>query len=111
MLIKIIDMKKILGLKSGITYTKENINELRYGAIMIMTDADEDGSHIKGLIINYLDYFYPSLLYVPNFLKVLSTPLIKASYKQSIINFLNIREYNKWKIISQQHKNDASYFI
>jgi len=44
---EIIDIKKIMGLKSGLTYTKDNINELRYGSIMIMTDADEDGSHIK----------------------------------------------------------------
>ena len=91
------DITKIMGLKLGTIYSKDNINQIRYGSIMIMTDADEDGSHIKGLIINYLDFFYPSLLYIQNFLKVLVTPLIKATYKQTIINFANIREYNQWK--------------
>ena len=34
-----------------------NVSELRYGRLMIMTDADNDGSHIKGLILNMFHYF------------------------------------------------------
>ena len=40
------DLKKILGLQQGKVYT--SLSELRYGRLMIMTDADNDGSHIKG---------------------------------------------------------------
>lgn len=95
---EIIDIKKILGLKSGISYNKDNLNELRYGSVMIMCDSDEDGSHIKGLIINFFDYFYPTLIEIEGFLKILVTPLIKAtSSKGEIINFSNIRAYNTWK--------------
>ena len=36
--------------------------QLRYGHLMIMTDQDHDGSHIKGLIMNFFHHFYPSLL-------------------------------------------------
>ena len=54
------DLKKILGLQQGKEYT--NVSELRYGRLMIMTDADNDGSHIKGLILNMIHYFWPSLL-------------------------------------------------
>jgi len=94
---EIIDIKKILGLKSGVQYNKDNIKDLRYSAVMLMTDADEDGSHIKGLIINFFDYFFPSLLEIKGFLRILQTPLIKVTKKENIINFANIRAYKVWK--------------
>ena len=56
-----------------------DVKQLRYGHLMIMTDQDHDGSHIKGLIMNYFHTFYPSLLRVPGFLIEFITPVIKAS--------------------------------
>lgn len=94
---EITDIKKIMGLKSGQHYTKDNINELRYGAIMIMTDADEDGSHIKGLIINFFDYFFPSLLEIKGFIQILVTPLVKVTKGNQIFSFSNLRAYKIWK--------------
>lgn len=44
----------IMGLKYGTVYDKTNIKTLRYGHLMIMADQDTDGSHIKGLIINFI---------------------------------------------------------
>lgn len=44
----------ILGLKYGTTYDETNVKSLRYGHLMIMTDQDTDGSHIKGLVINFI---------------------------------------------------------
>ena len=67
---------KIMGLKPNKIY--EDVNELRYGSIVIMTDQDEDGSHIKGLFINFIHYFWPSLLKIPGFLKEFITPIIKV---------------------------------
>mgnify|MGYP006097322371 CR=1 FL=1 len=93
---EIIDIKKILALKSGTNYNANNLNELRYGSIMLMMDADEDGSHIKGLIINFLNYFYPSLLEIEGFLKVLVTPIVKVFLKNETINFANLRAYTSW---------------
>ena len=43
---EITNIKKILGLESGKVY--KDIKKLRYGKVMIMTDQDHDGSHIKG---------------------------------------------------------------
>jgi len=40
---------------------------------------DHDGSHIKGLIMNFFHHFYPSLLKMPGFLVEFITPIIKAS--------------------------------
>ena len=50
---------KILGLEAGKVY--ENLDDLRYGSVMIMTDQDTDGSHIKGLLINFIHHMWPSL--------------------------------------------------
>lgn len=55
-----------------------DVKQLRYGHLMIMTDQDHDGSHIKGLIMNYFHTFYPSLMKLPGFLIEFITPVIKV---------------------------------
>ncbi|ORX76043.1 type II DNA topoisomerase [Anaeromyces robustus] len=88
-------IKQILGLQHGKVY--ENTDSLRYGHIMIMADQDTDGSHIKGLVINFLDHFWPSLLKIPGFLLEFITPIVKVSRKGSEISFYTLPEYEKWK--------------
>ncbi|PWA53008.1 DNA topoisomerase 2 [Artemisia annua] len=80
---KIQEIKNILGLQDGKTY--ENIKELRYGHLLIMaTDQDHDGSNMIGLLINFLHYFWPSLLKVKNnFMQMCRTPIVKASDKKT----------------------------
>jgi DNA topoisomerase-2 len=66
----------------------ENVKSLRYGCIMIMTDQDTDGSHIKGLIINFVHHFWPSLIHTQGeFLKEFITPLIKVKKGQQEHSF------------------------
>uniref|UniRef100_A0A0K0DJ11 DNA topoisomerase (ATP-hydrolyzing) n=1 Tax=Angiostrongylus cantonensis TaxID=6313 RepID=A0A0K0DJ11_ANGCA len=68
---------RILGLTYGVDYSlSENRVKLRYGGIIILTDQDEDGSHIKGLIINLLHTFWPQLLRC-GFVWSFVTPLLK----------------------------------
>lgn len=70
---------KIMGLQYGKKYSnKEDLLTLRYGSIMIMTDQDHDGSHIKGLLINFIDCLWPDLLKHQGFLKEFVTPIIKV---------------------------------
>jgi len=85
---------KIMGLNMGRTYT--SATPLRYGHIMIMTDQDHDGSHIKGLIINFLHYFWPTLLKVPNFLQVFITPIVKCTKGSVVHKFYTTPQYEAW---------------
>jgi len=85
---------KILGIQVGKNY--EDVRSLRYGSIMIMTDSDTDGSHIKGLIINFIHHFWPSLIKINGFLKEFITPIIKVSKGNRNYSFYTIPEYKNW---------------
>lgn len=56
----------------------DSVTSLRYGHLMIMTDQDHDGSHIKGLIMNFMHSFFPSLLKIPGFMLEFITPIVKV---------------------------------
>ena len=85
---------KILGIKIGETYT--DVKNLRYGSILIMTDQDVDGSHIKGLIINFIHTFWPSLIKLNGFMRQFITPILKASKGKEVKSFYTIPEYENW---------------
>merc|ERR1719313_2240365 len=93
---------KILGLEMNREY--QSTKQLRYGSIMVMTDQDHDGSHIKGLIINLIQFWWPSLVQMPGFLKEFVTPIVKVWKEGKGSNdrknekcFFTINEYEKWK--------------
>ncbi|KAJ7071601.1 type II DNA topoisomerase [Mycena amicta] len=88
------NIKKILGLQHSKVYT--STDSLRYGRLMIMTDQDHDGSHIKGLLINFLDKFYPSLLKLDDFLVEFVTPIVRVKKGDKKIDFFTIPEFERW---------------
>ena len=79
------DLIQAIGLNPQRNYAnwEEDSTTLRYGKVMLMTDQDPDGSHIKGLFINFLHHFWPNLLKQNGFLFEFVTPLIKATEKSS----------------------------
>jgi DNA topoisomerase-2 len=91
--------KRIMGLQQGKKYS--SCKELRYGGILILTDQDDDGSHIKGLLINMIQFMWPELILQDNFIQCLKTPLIKT-FKLSDKNnsepkiFYTASEYKTW---------------
>ncbi|XP_023676648.1 DNA topoisomerase 2-alpha [Paramormyrops kingsleyae] len=99
---------KILGLQYRKNYSDpESLKTLRYGRLMIMTDQDQDGSHIKGLLINFIHHNWPSLLR-HNFLEEFITPIIKVSNKKEELSFYSIPEFTEWK---ENHPNFKSWKI
>ncbi|XP_021233800.1 DNA topoisomerase 2-alpha isoform X2 [Numida meleagris] len=96
---------KIVGLQYKKNYEdQESLKSLRYGKIMIMTDQDQDGSHIKGLLINFIHHNWPSLL-KHNFLEEFITPIIKASKNKEEIAFYSIPEFEEWKNSTQNYNS------
>jgi len=99
------DLIKIMGLQVGTEYT--DTKGLRYGGLMIMADQDVDGSHIKGLVINFFHAFWPSLWKKQGFLSQFITPIIKATKGHEVNQFFTIPEYENWAA----NKNLSGYKI
>jgi DNA topoisomerase-2 len=88
-------LKQILGLQHDRVYN--DMTELRYGKIMILTDADHDGSHIKGLIMNLFHNWWPSLMKTDKFITSMRTPIVKAMKGKNVKEFHTMTDYNEWK--------------
>lgn len=92
---EIANLKKIVGLESGKKYA--DIKSLRYGKIMIMTDQDYDGSHIRGLLINMFHELWHELIKMPGFITFMATPIVKANKANQTKIFYTQYEYEEWR--------------
>ena len=63
---------------------EDSIEDLRYNNIVIATDADVDGMHIRLLIITFFLQFFPELI-KRGHLYILQTPLFRVRNKKEIV--------------------------
>ncbi|CAE8645699.1 unnamed protein product, partial [Polarella glacialis] len=105
------NLLKIMGLDVKREY--DSVRGLRYGAIMLMTDQDHDGSHIKGLLINLVHHWWPSLVRMNGFLKEFVTPIVKVwkegkrdTDRKDEKCFFTMCEYHKWL---EKHNNGKGW--
>ena len=95
-------LMRIVGIDPSKKY--DSSKGLRYGSVMLMTDQDHDGSHIKGLLINMMHHWWPSLCQLSGFLKEFVTPIVKVTPINSsnrsdneAMEFFTMVEYEQWK--------------
>lgn len=110
------ELLRILGIELQAEYTLERVSKLPYARLMVMSDQDVDGSHIAGLVFNFIDTCAPSLLRVrSDFLSRFATSLIRVSIGRAApsIGFFSQVEYDDWcasRRAEGQTCGSATYF-
>lgn len=104
---EITNILQALNLKYKMDYSQdENFRQLDYGKVLLLTDSDNDGTHIASLVLNYFDVLFPTLL-DRDFLYIMKTPIAKANKEV----FYNEYEYHKFlERIQGQKKYDIKYY-
>ena len=77
---------------------EEGLDTLRYNKVIVATDADVDGMHIRLLIITFFLQFFPELI-KKGHVYVLQTPLFRVRNKRTKIK-------NKQVLASEDEKNE-----
>jgi len=101
---EVLSLLKATGLRLG-----EDAENLRYGKILIYSDADPDGDSIAGLLTNFFGRFWPDLLKDNKLFRVM-TPLVVVKKKDKKLLFYTDEEFVEWKSAEDNIKSwDISY--
>jgi len=99
-----VNLMASIGLKLG---QEIDVRNLRYGRVLIFTDADMDGNAISALLINFFYKYWPDMFERKMIYKV-ETPIVvaipKTKTKKKIL-FYTQNEYNEWS-----EQNDLKQF-
>lgn len=81
-----------------------NLSKLRYGKVIIMADADVDGSHIRTLLLTFF-FRYMKELVEKGHVFIAMPPLFKISYNKVIKYAYNEEDKNKYLGVIRQQLN------
>ena len=84
---------------------EDGLDTLRYNKVIVATDADVDGMHIRLLIITFFLQFFPELI-KKGHVYVLQTPLFRVRNKRTKIKNKQIIEEQDAKRLKDEKKND-----
>ena len=94
------DIIKAIGLHHEYDYTQaKNLNTLYYGRVMLMTDADVDGIHIEGLVLNMIQTLFPTLFNSDrqnSFLVSMKTPIARIKRRPRDLLFYDENRFKKY---------------
>src|SRR5690348_10047177 len=105
----------VSALGCGIGKENFNLSKLRYHKVIIMTDADVDGSHIRTLLMTFFYRHMPALI-EQNFIYIASPPLFKVTRKKTSQYIHSEREMDEYllklglsDILIRRHGSAESY--
>lgn len=100
-----------LNLEAGVDYSiPANAAKLRYGKLAVFADSDVDGFHIIGLLYNFFDTLYPSVLKIPNFFNFTRSPIIKLTFKKQVYKFYDLASARAFIAANKVDKNSIKYY-
>ena len=105
---EVVNLMAAIGLKLG---QSVDLRDLRYGRVLIFTDADVDGNSIAGLLINFFYKYWPEMFDRKMIYKV-ETPIVVAIPKQKgkkKVIFYTQSEYNQFAETNDLKQFDIKY--
>lgn len=98
------DLLTAIGLKMG-----EEPKDLRYGKVLIYSDADPDGDSIAGLLMNFFGKYWPELFDQGRICRVM-TPLVVAKKGSETLSFYSNADFEAWMSKAKDLKKwDVAY--